>query len=56
MSTLSKIILKWHYFRMNYNQLLFDSCLCEDLKTELHNKIIYHQNKILEIQPLSAPS
>lgn len=49
MSLISKILYKWHILRKNYHLLLLDSCLDYSLKNEITKKIIYHEEKIRQL-------
>ncbi len=46
---LSKLLLIWHRFRVQYNFEMLNSCLCEKTRVNLRYNIHYHQDKIHEL-------
>ena len=55
MTVLSKIIIKWHTFRLHYNELLLEGCLDKAIQSKLKAKINYHQSKLLDILSTNTP-
>ncbi|MBI0577753.1 hypothetical protein IEC97_10300 [Neobacillus cucumis] len=39
----------WHLFQYRHNELLQQDCLCEELKSKLKVKAIYHNSKAVEL-------
>jgi hypothetical protein len=39
----------YHVFQQRHNELLQQDCLCEELKTELKVKALYHNSKAIEL-------
>ena len=44
--------LIWHSLRYRSNQIIFQDCLCTDMKAEIKQKIDYHTAKIRELEAL----
>ncbi len=53
MSLTSKILYWWHFIRMNYYYELVDSCIDDELKARLKNKLEYHKGKLNQFEEAS---
>jgi hypothetical protein len=45
----TKLRIKWHSIRINYLELLLDSCLNSIVQTRLKQKITYHYNRLIDL-------
>jgi len=44
-----KVELIWHSFRYNYNSIILEDCLCNEMKTKIRVKRDYHSEKIKKL-------
>ncbi len=39
----------WHLFQQRHHELLLKDCLCEEMKSKLQIKVLYHRSKVIEL-------
>jgi hypothetical protein len=48
-TNITNLRIKWHTIRINYLELLLDSCLNSIIQTKLKQKITYHNNRLIDL-------
>jgi hypothetical protein len=44
-----KMMYYWHLFQQRHHELLLKDCICEEMKSKLKIKILYHRSKVIEL-------
>ncbi|SFB20932.1 MULTISPECIES: hypothetical protein [unclassified Bacillus (in: firmicutes)] len=39
----------WHVALKRYNEVLIEDCLCQEIRSKLHEKVHYHQYKAFDL-------
>lgn len=46
------VALYWHSLRYNYNSIILEDCLCNEMKTQIKVKVDYHFAKVKKLRAL----
>jgi hypothetical protein len=49
MNVIKRVKFFWHYSRYRFNSIVFEDCLCNEMKAKILRKINYHREKVREV-------